>query len=115
PHSEADLEVVADLGSKPAPLPPGSPFESVADARHFAGPLPFTFDYERETGSIVTVTGVRKAWDPQPITVEVRKNTFLDAPPFDRARPLLANAFHLADVPYSWTRGRVQPALGATE
>jgi hypothetical protein len=111
PGAEADLEVVADLAGKPAPLPPGSPFASLADARRFAGPLPFTFDYERETHSLVVVKGVRKAWSPEPVAVEVARNTFLASPRFAEARPVLANAFHLADVPYRWTRGRVE-ALG---
>ena len=39
----ADLTVTADLGTRPAPLPPGSPFATVTDARRFAGPLPYTF------------------------------------------------------------------------
>src|SRR2546428_7476114 len=45
PRAEADLHVVADLASKPAPLPEGSPFGNLREARKFAGPLPFTFDY----------------------------------------------------------------------
>jgi hypothetical protein len=115
PGAEADLEVVADLAHKPAPLPPGSPFESLADARRFAGPLPFTFDYERETHALVIVKGVRKEWSPEPVAVEVARNTFLSASPFAEAKPVLANAFHLSDVPYRWTRGRVEPVQeGAT-
>src|SRR2546423_8164012 len=38
PGGVADLEVVADLSSRPAPLPVGSPFASLEDARRFAGP-----------------------------------------------------------------------------
>lgn len=114
PGAEADLEVVADLGGKPAPLPEGSPFETLADARRFAGPLPFTFDYERETHSLVIVKGVRKEWDPEPVAVVVERNTFLQAPPFAGTEPILANAFHLSDVPYRWTRGRVEPLPRAT-
>src|SRR6476660_6529333 len=52
PSGDADLEVIADLSQKPAPLPQGTPFENTADARRFAGPLPFTFDYESQTNSI---------------------------------------------------------------
>ena len=47
------LEVTADLSSDR--LPAGSPFRSVHDARRFAGPLPFTFDYEHETNSIIAI------------------------------------------------------------
>lgn len=105
PHSEADLEVVARLEDKPAPLPAGSPFEDVAEARRFAGPLPYTFDYEQETGSIIAIRAVRQNWDPQPVRVEVRRNTFLEREPFAGAAPVLANAFHVEGVPYQWQRG----------
>jgi hypothetical protein len=37
--------------------------------------------------------------------VEVRQNTFLDHEPFRRTQPILANAFHVRDVPYQWQRG----------
>jgi hypothetical protein len=88
-----------------AALPAGSPFSSASEARKFAGPLPYTFDYERETNSIVSVRGVRENWDPQPVAVDIRRTTFFRREPFCRATPLLANAFHLSDVPYRWERG----------
>ncbi len=106
---EADLHVIADLAGKPAPLPAGSPFPNLHEARKFAGPLPFTFDYEAETHSIVRIQGVRRQWNPEPVAVEVRACTFLAHPPFTRERPVLANAFHLQDVPYRWERGICEP------
>jgi hypothetical protein len=106
---EADLHVIADLAGKPAPLPEGSPFADLKEARKFAGPLPYTFDYEAETGSMVLIQGVRKSWDPQPVRVEVRECGFLRRPPFASETPILANAFHLQDVPYRWERGVVEP------
>ena len=105
PRSEADLEVVARLESEPAPLPGGSPFDNLAEARRFAGPLPYTFDYEQETGSIIAIRAVRQHWDPRPVAVEVRRNTFLEREPFSRVAPILANAFHVESVPYQWLRG----------
>jgi hypothetical protein len=108
PGAVADLDVVADLSSRPAPLPAGSPFASMEDARRFAGPLPYTFDYERESNSIVTIKATRTNWQPQPITVVVRRATFLEHPPFNTVRPILANAFHVANVPYRWERGVVE-------
>ncbi|HKI01174.1 MAG TPA: DUF2071 domain-containing protein [Thermoanaerobaculia bacterium] len=102
---EADLHVIADLAGKPAALPAGSPFPTLKEARKFAGPLPFTFDYEAETHSIVRIQGVRRQWNPEPVAVEVRKCTFLTRAPFAGERPVLANAFHLQDVPYRWERG----------
>lgn len=111
PRCEADIEVVAQLGPDPAQLPPqlpaNSPFATFAEARRFAGPLPYTFDYEEATGSIIAVRAVRQEWDPQPVEVEVRQNLFLEREPFRQAAPILANAFHVRDVPYRWQRGRI--------
>jgi hypothetical protein len=108
-NSEADLEVVADIGSLPGPLPDGSPFPDVTAARKFAGPLPHTFDYEKESHSIIVVRGVRQDWIPQPVKVTVKKNSFLNSSPFRGAKPVLANAFFLKDVPYNWERGWREP------
>jgi hypothetical protein len=106
PRSEADLDVVARLSDQPALLPNSSPFASLAEARRFAGPLPYTFDYEEATDSIIGICAIRQKWVPQPVAVEVRRNTFLEQVPFCGAAPLLANAFYVRDVPYRWQRGR---------
>ena len=105
PAAEADLELTANLSNIPGPLPPGSPFSSVEAARRFAGPLPHTFDYEPESHSMILVRGRRSNWNPQPIEVQVHRNTFLQSPPFSRGNPVLANSFFLEDIPYSWERG----------
>ena len=109
PREKADLEVVEHAGNGPAPLPPGSPFAHHQDARRFAGPLPYTFTYEPETHSILSVRGVRSRWEPQAVAVEVRKNTFLRQEPFCRATTILANAFRVQEVPYRWTRAKRIP------
>lgn len=105
-HAVADLDVTAKIPGLGAPLPLGSPFRTVAQARRFAGPLPYTFDYEAETDSIIAIRAVRASWHPEPVAVEVWRNTFLEREPFCRARPVLANAFSVHDVPYAWMRGR---------
>jgi len=105
PGSEADLHVVAHLAGEPAPLPPTSPFRSAQDARRFAGPLPWTFDHESQTSSIVMIQARRSAWRPQPTAVDVKTCGFLERAPFNAAEPRLANAFHVADVGYGWERG----------
>ncbi len=102
--SDVHLSVVADL-SQSAPLPKGSPFPDLDTARRYAGPLPYTFDYERQTHSMILVKGIRKKWDPTPVAVEVKANTFFDDEKFGGAAPVLANAFHLSDVPYRWQAG----------
>ena len=66
---------------------------------------PIPFDYEEETRSIIGIRAMRQSWNPQPVEVEVRQNTFLDHEPFRRTQPILANAFHVRDVPYQWLRG----------
>jgi hypothetical protein len=103
---EADLEVVACMAAGPAPLPSGSPFATLAEARRFAGPLPYTFDYEEATHSIIGIRAMRPSWNPQPVAVDVRRNTFLEREPFRGSSPILANAFHVRGVPYQWQRGR---------
>ena len=111
PGAEADLHVIADLASRPAPLPPGSPFATLADARRYAGPLPYTFDYEKPTHSLIMIRGVRANWNPQPIAVRVLRNSFLERPPLADCQPIFASAFHVQDIPYRWDKG-VQVELG---
>ena len=109
PGAEADVHVFARLNAPVETPPPGSPFQDLHQARLFAGPLPFTFDYEPETHSIIAIEGVRQNWKPMPVAVEVRQLTFLDRAPFDRTRPILANAFYVHDIPYAWQRGVRHP------
>jgi hypothetical protein len=107
PSGEADLRVAADLSHRPGAPPNGSPFNSLREARKYAGPLPYTFDYEAETGSVVLIRGVRSAWDPQPVSVRVDEIAFFGDARFRGEAPVLANAFHVADVDYRWERGKI--------
>lgn len=112
PNAGADLRLSADLSAATGPsLPPGSPFPDWKTARRYAGPLPFTFDYEPETHAIVRVEGVRQAWRPRPVAVRVTEATFFRAAPFGRedTPPPLASAFFLENVPYRWQRGVREP------
>lgn len=106
------LDVRADRSI--AALPAGSPFWSMRDARRFAGPLLFTFDYERETDSIIAIRATRANWQPAPIAVDVRQIGFFDQPAFDDCTPILAAAFYVHDVDYRWERG-VRHPLGRKE
>jgi uncharacterized protein YqjF (DUF2071 family)/uncharacterized membrane protein YphA (DoxX/SURF4 family) len=107
-----DLDATADLAN--AALPAGSPFRSVRDARRFAGPLPFTFDYEQETHAIIAINARRTNWQPAPVGVDVRRISFFEQAVFDGCTPLLAAAFHVKDIDYRWERG-VRHALGDKE
>ena len=86
-------------------LPAGSPFHSLREARRFAGPLPFTFDYEADTHAIVAIQAARTRWEPEPIAVDVQRLAFFDQPAFRGCTPVLAAAFHVSDVDYHWQRG----------
>jgi len=104
---EADLHIEVDLAGS-ATLPAGSPFRSVADARCFAGPLPYTFDVDGPTGRILVVRGLRAAWDPRPVRILSCTATYLQRPEFAREpdlAPRLANAFFVENVPYAWKPG----------
>lgn len=105
PDGRADLHVEAEIASQTVSLPAGSPFADLREARKFAGPLPFTFDYERQSHSIIRVEGVRQQWTPRPVSVRVHRNAFLEQDPFRSAGAVLANAFFLENVPYSWRPG----------
>lgn len=98
-----DLDIDARLDE--ATLPPQSPFASVREARRFAGPLPFTFDYEPETHSIVAIRASRTNWNPMPVAVDVKRIGFFDQPEFEGCTPILAAAFHVSDIDYRWERG----------
>ena len=104
-----DLRLTADL-STPA-LPAGSPFATLREARRFAGPLPFTFDFEAETNAIIAIQATRAGWRPQAVTVDVARMAFFDQPAFAGCTPVLAAAFHVADIDYRWERGVRYPIV----
>ncbi len=109
PGGLADLQVEADVSTDAAALPDHSPFSNFTEARKFAGPLPFTFDYEKQTRSVIRVEGVRKAWNPRPVSVKVHRNAFFEHGPFRSVPAVLANAFFLENVPYAWRPGIREP------
>lgn len=115
PNGAADLHLVADLSESAASLPANSPFQDWHQARLFAGPLPFTFDYEADSHSIIVIEGVRQRWRPIPTRVEVRRNTFFEREPFRGAHPVLASAFRVENIAYRWKRGVVEKLSAPTE
>lgn len=109
--SSGDLDMTATLDD--AVLPVESPFSSLREARRFAGPLPFTFDYEPETHAIVAIQATRTNWAPRPIGVDVRRISFFGQPMFRGSTPTLAAAFHVGGVDYRWERGVRIPLAAA--
>jgi hypothetical protein len=77
----------------------------VREARRFAGPLPFTFDFEAETHGIIAIQATRANWRPEPVSVDVERLSFFDQPAFHGCTPVLAAAFHVSDIDYRWERG----------
>ena len=107
PGGEADLDVSADLSGGYSELPAGSPFADWKEARRFAGPLPYTFDYEAETGSVVLIRAERGRWRPRPVDVDVRRCAFVERLADDRCSPVLASASYIESIDYQWNRGVV--------
>lgn len=103
----ADLDVEADI-NREISQPEGGVFATWGEARRFAGPLPFTFDYEKETHSIVRIKGVRAEWKPRPVSVNVREATMLRSPMFTGASGQFASAFYTGGIDYQWERGIVE-------
>ncbi|WP_306368267.1 DUF2071 domain-containing protein [Nocardiopsis sp. CC223A] len=113
PDGRADLRVGAALDTGTAPLPDGSPFATLRDARRFAGPLPYTFEHDPRSGGVLVVKALRTSWEPRPVAVDVERLTFFRHGPFHGTEPVLANAFHVADVDYGWHPGRLVTPAGA--
>jgi hypothetical protein len=104
---QSDFHIkVAPPGPEVA-LPAGSPFASWAEARRFAGPLPFTFSVEAAARRVVIIEGVRQHWQPEPVAIEQAHVGFLGQLPFSSL--VLANAFMVRNVPYHWKKGRTEP------
>lgn len=104
-HSEASgLDVKVNCGSAGAELPAGSPFDNWNDARKFAGPLPFTFTYNKPKKEVLIIEGVRSNWKPEPVEVINDKVTFIESKNINGLK--LANAFMIENIPYHWKKGR---------
>ncbi len=87
-------------------LPVDSPFPNWQTARKYAGPLPFTFTFNREKKEVLIIEGVRQNWIPQPVAVVEYKISFLDD--LHLKNPKLANAFIIKNIPYQWKKGKIE-------
>jgi uncharacterized protein YqjF (DUF2071 family) len=87
-------------------LPEHSPFADWKEARRFAGPLPFTFTYNKETKEVLIIEGVRQNWTPNPVAVIDYDFEFLRALKLNN--PVLANAFIIKNIPYYWKKGKIE-------
>jgi uncharacterized protein YqjF (DUF2071 family) len=103
-QSHIDIEV--NTNKTDIDLPTGSPFISWKEARHFAGPLPFTFTYKQITREVLIIEGVRENWTPKPVEVMKRKVGFIEHTDFKEA--ILANAFMIENISYHWKKGKTE-------
>ena len=108
PNGEVTLDVTAQLKDE-VPLPESSPFHDWQQARRYAGPLPWTFDYDAARHAIVMIKGERAGWHPRSVAAEVRVNRFFERSPFTGHPAVLASVFHLQDIDYCWRRGIFAP------
>ena len=88
-----------------AELPAGSVFVDAAEARRYAGPMPFTFASVRGGRAIVRVEGSRVHWEPRLVAPRS-----VGAPFLHRLAPeaVPAAAFLVEHVDYKWKRGVVE-------
>ena len=102
----SDLDIEAIINKTDAALPAGSPFKDWKEARRFAGPLPFTFTYNKKTKEVLIIEGVRENWIPKPAEI-IRNNVgFINQKAFKGI--VLANAFLIEQVPYYWKKGKIE-------
>lgn len=87
-------------------LPTKSPFLDWKQARRFAGPLPFTFTYNKQTKEVLIIEGVRTNWKPKPLKVERYYFEFLEKLQLQNC--VLANSFIIENVPYYWKKGKIE-------
>ncbi len=103
-QSEIDVEVITN--DEDASLPKTSPFPNWAAARRYAGPLPFTFTYNKNKKEVLIIQGVREDWVPKPVTIQKAFIGFIEHKGFQNIQ--LANAFIIENIPYYWEKGKIE-------
>lgn len=103
---ESGIKVCVTTSEGEVLLPEDSPFSGWKDARRFAGPLPFTFTYNKEEKEVLIIEGVRNNWKPQPINIDEYKVDFVQQLGLTEIK--LASAFEVKNVPYYWRKGRIE-------
>jgi len=104
---KSGLDISIEIKNENVELPKSSPFGNCNEARRYAGPLPFTFTYNKETKEVLIIEGVRQNWKPEPVTVLNEKVSFLKSKiEFENA--ILANAFIIKNIPYHWKKGKLE-------
>ncbi|MCF6407249.1 DUF2071 domain-containing protein [Chitinophaga filiformis] len=102
--AKSKFKVSVNVGDGDVILPATSPFADWKQARRFAGPLPFTFQFNTQTKEVLIIEGVRQNWTPKPLKVIDCSFSFFDS--LNIESPVLANAFIINNVPYYWKKGK---------
>ncbi len=102
---KSNFKLTLDQAEQEVSLPENSPFADWKEARRYAGPLPFTFTYNKETKEVLIIEGVRQNWTPNPVKVIDYNFEFLDT--IKLQNPVLANAFVIKNIPYQWKKGKI--------
>jgi uncharacterized protein YqjF (DUF2071 family) len=97
---------IEDSAVEDVSLPAGSPFTDWKEARRFAGPLPFTFTYNKINKEVLIIEGVRQNWKPAPVKVIDCNFSFIDN--LKLKDVTLANAFVISNIPYYWKKGKAE-------
>ncbi len=107
-QSGLEVTFADDPAADPAtvPLPAGSPFATWAQARRFAGPLPFTFSWLPRPQQMLLIEGQRENWTPRPLHIMAQHVGHLAALVGPGA--VLASAFTVEHIPYRWRKGRLE-------
>jgi len=103
---KSDFTLKNSTSNEACQLPEDSPFENWKEARRFAGPLPFTFTYNKTKSEVLIIEGVRQDWKPKPIKIEDYNFSFINQFNFENC--VLANAFIIEDIPYYWKKGKIE-------
>lgn len=103
---KSNFKLTLDKAAQDVSLPENSPFTDWKEARRYTGPLPFTFNYNKETKEVLIIEGVRQNWTPSPVKVIDYNFEFLDT--IKLQNPVLANAFVIRNIPYHWKKGKIE-------
>jgi hypothetical protein len=103
---KSNFKLKIDKSEEDISLPEKSPFADWKEARRYAGPLPFTFTYNKETKEVLIIEGVRQNWTPNPVRVMDYDFEFLRT--LKLQNTFLANAFVIRNIPYQWKKGKIE-------
>ena len=104
--NKSNFSLTLDNTEAEIPLPVHSPVAHWKEARRYAGPLPFTFTYNKVANQVLIIEGVRQNWTPSPIRVIDYHFEFFDS--LKIQKPILANAFAVRNIPYYWKKGKIE-------